>query len=141
VNWYEYKPCGNPKILIEWLMAGGSMNDKHIPDVSIEVIKHPVTKKWKIYHRKCNPSDYPDYPHGMYAVGISDMQHLRIENTDTVITSNVYILAALIADFLNTNNHTDLYLAKSEVARLYAEAQKTFSVELKVVLHSQEYLL
>lgn len=112
-------------------MAGGSVNDKLIPDgISFEVIKPAVTKKWKIYHREYN---HPDYPHNMYAIGFSETEVLMIENTDFVVISNAYVLAGYLADYLNNKNHSERYLAQSELDRLYAEAQKQFSVEFKTV--------
>lgn len=28
----EYQPCGNNLVLVPWLLSGGTMNDKHIPE-------------------------------------------------------------------------------------------------------------
>ena len=125
----EYKPI-NGTILIPWLMEGGSI-DKQLPEgISFEPIKPPVTQKWKIYHRECNHLDYPDYPHGMYAIGLSEMEALRIENTENIIISNVYLIAAFVADFLNENNHSEFYLSQLQADQLFADAEKTFSTEL-----------
>lgn len=121
----EYKPCGNSRILVPWLMAGGSMNDKHIPEgITFETIKAPVTKKWKIYNRKHN---HPAYPSGMYVIGISESQVLMVENTENIIISNYYILAGFLADYLNNTDYSEEYLAQSELDRIYNEAEKTFS--------------
>lgn len=127
----QYRPVGDPKVLLPWLLQGGSMKDEHIPDgISFEVIKPPVTKKWKIYRRKSN---HPDYAQGMYAIGFSDTEVLMIENTDFVVISNAYVLAGYIADYLNDKDHSERYLGQSELDRLYGEAQTIFSVELNTV--------
>ncbi|MEG4455917.1 hypothetical protein [Microcoleus sp. N9_A1] len=129
----EYKPINGAILILgnRRLMEGGSINDKQLPEgISFEPIKPPVTQKWKIYHRECNHLDYPDYPHGMYAIGLSEMEALRIENTENIIISNVYLIAAFIADFLNENNPSEFYLSQLQVDQLFADAEKTFSTEL-----------
>jgi hypothetical protein len=127
----EYQPCGNNLVLVPWLLSGGTMNDKHIPEgITFEVVKPPVTKKWKIYHRECK---HPDYSQGMFAIGTSEMEVLMIKDTESVIISNAYILAAYLADFLNDTNHSERYLAQAELDRLYADAQTVFSVHLNTV--------
>ncbi|MEG5043560.1 hypothetical protein [Microcoleus sp. B4-C1] len=107
------------------------MSDTNIPEgITIETIKSPVTKKWKIYHRECS---HPDYANGMYAIGTSDTDVLLIQDTEMVVISNTYILAAYVADYLNDIDHSERYLAQSEVDRLYAEAQTVFSVHVNTV--------
>lgn len=98
--------------------------------ISFDAINPPVTKKWKIYRRKSN---HPDFVQGMYALGFSANEVLMIENTKLVAISNNYILAGYIGDYLNEKDHSEMYLAQSELDRLYAEAKEHFSGELKSV--------
>jgi hypothetical protein len=122
----EYKPCGNSRILVPWLMAGGSMNDKHIPEgITFEVIKPPVTKKWKIFN---HPHSEPNFPQGIYAVGISEFEVLMIENSEDVIVCNLYFPMAYLADYLNNKDYSGRYLPRSEVDRIYSEALQIFSM-------------
>ncbi|MEG4503841.1 hypothetical protein QUA81_13345 [Microcoleus sp. F6_B4] len=127
----EYQPKGDNRIILPWLLSGGKPDDPNIPEgITIEVINPPVTKKWKIYHRQCS---HPDYAQGMYAIGTSDTDVLLIEDTEMVIISNAYILAAYLADYLNDTDHSERYLAQTELDRLYADAQTIFSVNLNTV--------
>lgn len=127
----QYRPRGNHSALLPWLLSGGKMGDQNIPEgISFEVVKPPVTKKWKIYHRECK---HPDYANGMFAIGTSDIEVLLIQNTEMVVISNAYILAAYLADHLNNTDHSERYLAQAELDRLYADAQTVFSVHLNTV--------
>lgn len=127
----QYMPKGDSRVILPWLLSGGKMDDPNIPEgITIETLKSPVTKKWKIYHRECN---HPDYSEGMYAIGTSDTEVLLIQDTEMVVISNAYILAAYLADYLNDTDHSERYLAQTELDRLYADAQTVFSVSLSTV--------
>lgn len=127
----QYMPKGDKEVLLPWLLSGGKPDDENIPEgITIETIKPPVTKKWKIYHRKCS---HPDYANGMYAIGTSDTEVLLIQDTEMVVISNAYILAAYLADHLNDTDHSERYLAQAEIDRLYAEAQAIFGVDIQNV--------
>ncbi|WP_333415818.1 hypothetical protein [Microcoleus sp. MOSTC5] len=127
----QYQPKGDNRIILPWLLSGGKPDDPNIPEgITIEVINPPVTKKWKIYHRKCS---HPDYSQGMYAIGTSDTDVLLIEETERVVISNAYILAAYVADHLNDTDHSERYLAQTELDRLYAEAETVFCVDIQNV--------
>ncbi|WP_333201200.1 hypothetical protein [Microcoleus sp. B5-D4] len=127
----QYIPKGDKEVLLPWLLCGGKPDDENIPEgITIEVINPPVTKKWKIYHRECS---HPDYANGMYAIGTSDTDVLLIPDTEMVVISNAYILAAYVADYLNDIDHSERYLAQTELDRLYAEAQSIFSVSIQNV--------
>jgi hypothetical protein len=69
----------------------------------------------------------------MYALGTSDTEVLLIQDTEMVVISNAYILAAYLADYLNDTDHSERYLAQTELDRLYADAQTVFSVSLNTV--------
>jgi hypothetical protein len=114
----QSKLVGDSRVLLPW------------DGISFEAIKSPITKKWKIYRRQSN---HPDFIEGMYAVGFSATEVLMIEHTGLVVISNNYILAGYLADYLNEKDHSEMYLAQSELDRLYAEVEKYFSVELKSV--------
>ncbi|MEG5175589.1 hypothetical protein QUB25_26125 [Microcoleus sp. B3-D7] len=127
----QYMPKGDNRVILPWLLSGGKMDDPNIPEgITIETLKPPVIKKWKIYHRECN---HPDYSEGMYAIGTSDTEVLLIQDTEMVVISNAYILAAYLADHLNDTDHSERYLAQIELDRLYADAQTLFSVRLNTV--------
>lgn len=127
----QYQPKGDNRIILPWLLSGGKPDDPNIPEgITIEVINPPVTQKWKIYHRECS---HHDYSQGMYAIGTSDTDVLLIEDTEMVVISNAYILAAYLADHLNDTGHSGRYLAQVELDRLYADAQTIFSVHLNTV--------
>ncbi|MEG3899231.1 MULTISPECIES: hypothetical protein [unclassified Microcoleus] len=127
----QYMPKGDNRVILPWLLSGGKMDDPNIPEgITIETLKPPVTKKWKIYHRKCS---HPDYANGMFAIGTSDTDVLLTQDTEMVVISNAYILAAYLADHLNDTDHSERYLAQAELDRLYADAQTVFSVHLNIV--------
>lgn len=127
----QYIPKGDNLVLLPWLLSGGKMGDSNIPEgITFETLKPPGLQKWKIYHRECS---HPDYSEGMYAIGTSDTEVLLIQDTEMVVISNAYILAAYLADHLNNTDHSERYLAQAELDRLYADAQTVFSVHLNTV--------